>query len=57
MPFNVGDAIRIKGRPEHSMTVVGIEEDWVICRWFDNSAVQEEAFSADDLEHIPEASD
>ncbi len=57
MQFSIGDAVRLKGRPEQSMTVVEIEEDWVICRWFDQSAVQEGAFSADDLEPMPEASD
>jgi uncharacterized protein YodC (DUF2158 family) len=57
MPFEVGDTVRIKAYPAHRMKVVEVKDDWVVCRWFDKAAVQEGAFSADDLEPIPEITD
>jgi len=56
MPFNVGDVVRLKGHPTHRMTVVEIRDDWVMCRWVDNSGPQEGVFSIDDIEYIPETS-
>jgi Uncharacterized small protein len=57
MQVSIGDTVRLKARFAQQMQVIGIEGDWVICRWFDNSAVQEAAFAADDIETVPEARD
>jgi uncharacterized protein YodC (DUF2158 family) len=54
MQFEIGDTVRLKAYPAHSMRVVEVRDDWVICRWFDKSAIQEGAFSIDDLENIPQ---
>jgi uncharacterized protein YodC (DUF2158 family) len=55
--FIVGDAVRLKAYPAHSMKVIEVQDDWVVCRWFERSAVQEGAFPAGDLEVIPETAD
>ncbi|MFC4172655.1 hypothetical protein ACFOYU_11380 [Microvirga sp. GCM10011540] len=57
MRFGIGDAVRLKAHPAQSMRVIEVADDWVICRWFDKAAVQEGAFSADDLESIPDGND
>jgi uncharacterized protein YodC (DUF2158 family) len=54
MQFEIGDTVRLKAYPAHSMRIVEVRDDWVICRWFDKSAIQEGAFSIDDLENIPQ---
>lgn len=46
MQFSAGDVVYLVSYPSHRMTVVEVDGQEIICRWFEGAAVKEGIFPA-----------